>query len=144
MAADAVARAEAVAPLAGWVNNAAVFRDAWLHSRRTCSTLITANLALAVTGCPVAVRHWLDAGRGGAIVNVCSHQAARPVPGALPYAMAKAAIEGLTRARRGRLRPRRHPLQRGRAGLDPDRALDALRGRGDGARLHPLGRVGRA
>ena len=29
-AADA---AEAVAPLAGWVNNAAVFRDAWLHDR---------------------------------------------------------------------------------------------------------------
>ena len=60
--------------------------------------LITANLALAVTGCRVAVRHWLDAGRGGAIVNVSSHQAARPVRGALPYAVAKAAIEGLTRA----------------------------------------------
>ncbi len=23
--------AEEVAPLAGWVNNAAIFRDAWLH-----------------------------------------------------------------------------------------------------------------
>lgn len=38
------------------------------------------------------------AGRGGAIVNVSSHQAQRPVRGALPYATAKAAIEGLTRA----------------------------------------------
>ena len=38
VAADAVARAEAVAPLAGWVNNAAVFRDAWLHPRSRCST----------------------------------------------------------------------------------------------------------
>ena len=98
VAADAVARAEAVAPLAGWVNNAAVFRDAWLHSEDDVLALITANLALAVTGCRAAVRHWLDAGRGGAIVNVSSHQAARPVPGALPYAVAKAAIEGLTRA----------------------------------------------
>src|SRR4051812_11785969 len=34
----------------------------------------------------------------GAIVNVSWHQAQRAVPGALPYATAKAAIEGLTRA----------------------------------------------
>src|SRR5919198_406807 len=38
------------------------------------------------------------AGAGGAIVNVSSHQARRAVRGALPYATAKAAIEGLTRA----------------------------------------------
>ena len=37
-------------------------------------------------------------GVAGAIVNVSSHQAQRAVPGALPYATAKAAIEGLTRA----------------------------------------------
>jgi NAD(P)-dependent dehydrogenase (short-subunit alcohol dehydrogenase family) len=35
---------------------------------------------------------------GGAIINVSSHQAQRPVRGALPYATAKAAVEGLTRA----------------------------------------------
>ena len=35
---------------------------------------------------------------GGAIVNVSSHQAQRAVRGALPYAVAKAAVEGLTRA----------------------------------------------
>lgn len=35
---------------------------------------------------------------GGAIVNVSSHQAQRPVRGALAYATAKAATEGLTRA----------------------------------------------
>ena len=34
----------------------------------------------------------------GAIVNVSSHQAQRAVRGALPYATAKAAVEGLTRA----------------------------------------------
>jgi NAD(P)-dependent dehydrogenase (short-subunit alcohol dehydrogenase family) len=39
--------------LAGWVNNAAVFQDAWLHAAaaRDVVDLITANLALAVTGC---------------------------------------------------------------------------------------------
>jgi len=44
------------------------------------------------------VRAFLAAGTGGAIVNVSSHQAQRGVRGALPYATAKAAIEGLTRA----------------------------------------------
>jgi NAD(P)-dependent dehydrogenase (short-subunit alcohol dehydrogenase family) len=59
--------------------------------------LITANLALAVTGCATAVRRFLARGSSGAIVNVSSHQAQRP-PGALPYATAKAAIEGVTSA----------------------------------------------
>ena len=134
-----------VAPLAGWVNNAAVFRDAWLHAEDDVLDLITANLALAVTGCRVAVRHWLDAGRGGAIVNVCSHQAARPVPGALPYAVAKAAIEGLTRA---------VAVDYGPAGIRCNAvALGSIAtARSDArpelaeaiARLHPLGRVGTA
>src|SRR5690606_8340393 len=35
---------------------------------------------------------------GGAIVNVSSHQAQRPVRGSAPYATAKAATEALTRA----------------------------------------------
>src|SRR6187549_3431347 len=44
--------ASSVAPLAGWVNCAALFRDAWLHEQDVLP-LITANLALAVTGCSV-------------------------------------------------------------------------------------------
>ncbi len=60
--------------------------------------LITANLTLAVSGCHTAVNHYLAHARAGAIVNVSSHQAQRAVRGALPYATAKAAIEGLTRA----------------------------------------------
>lgn len=92
--------AERLAPLTGWVNNAAVFRDASLSSvsAREMVQLITANVALAVTGCRVAVEQFRRHGRPGAIVNVSSHQAQRPVPGALPYATAKAAVEGLTRA----------------------------------------------
>jgi NAD(P)-dependent dehydrogenase (short-subunit alcohol dehydrogenase family) len=100
VALEAAARAEAAGPLTGWVNNAAIFRDAALDSAtaQDILELITANLALAVNGCHVAVNHYLRHSRRGVIVNVSSHQAQRPVRGALPYATAKAAIEGLTRA----------------------------------------------
>jgi len=76
------------------------FHDAGLDDTSPAQILdlITANLALALTGCHVAVNHYLAHQRGGAIINVSSHQAQRPVRGALPYATAKAAIEGLTRA----------------------------------------------
>ena len=96
-AADA---AEALAPLTGWVNNAAIFRDAWLDDAgpEVVLELVVANLGMAITGCAAALRRLLRHGGGGAIVNVSSHQAQRPVRGALPYATAKAAIEGLTRA----------------------------------------------
>jgi NAD(P)-dependent dehydrogenase (short-subunit alcohol dehydrogenase family) len=132
----AAALAESVAPLAGWVNCAAVFRDAWLHADDVL-TPITANLAMAVTGCAVAVRTF--GRRGGAIVNVSSHQAARPVPGALPYATAKAAIEGLTRA---------VAVDYGSWGIRCNAvALGSIRtarlsAEEDLAALHPLGRVG--
>ena len=96
-AADA---AQAAAPLAGWVNNAAVFRDASVDSASTRELLdlINVNLALAVVGCATAVRRFLAAGTPGAIVNVTSHQARLAVPGCTPYVTAKAATEGLTRA----------------------------------------------
>jgi NAD(P)-dependent dehydrogenase (short-subunit alcohol dehydrogenase family) len=78
--------AEAAAPLADWVNNAAIFRDAWLHDVRAIELweAITLNLALAVTGCVTAVRRFLVNEGPGAIVNISSHQGQRPVPGALP------------------------------------------------------------
>jgi len=100
VASQAADAAERMGPLAGWVNNAAVFRDASLHSAPANEVLelISLNLGLAVTGCATAVRRFLAGGHPGAIVNVSSHQAQRAVPGALPYATAKAAIEGLTRA----------------------------------------------
>lgn len=92
--------AEALAPLTGWVNNAAVFRDAALdtHPAATIVELITTNLSPTVVGTAVAVRHLLAAERAGSIVTVSSHQAQRAVRGALPYATAKAAVEGLVRA----------------------------------------------
>lgn len=98
--AAAVNSAQSRAPLAGWVNNAAIFRDAELHSTPVSVVLdlIRLNLDTAVVGCATAVRAFIAAGSGGAIVNVSSHQAQRAVPGCLPYVTAKSAIEGLTRA----------------------------------------------
>jgi NAD(P)-dependent dehydrogenase (short-subunit alcohol dehydrogenase family) len=139
--------AEAAAPLAGWVNNAAVFRDASLHadSARTVLDLVAANLAPAVVGCATAVRRFLAAGSPGAIVNVSSHQAQRAVPGATPYATAKAAVEGLTRAvavEYGARGIRVNAVALGTIATDRYAAGDAT-SRTELERLHPLGRVGR-
>jgi NAD(P)-dependent dehydrogenase (short-subunit alcohol dehydrogenase family) len=141
---EAVQRASRAGTLVGWVNNAAVFRDAAVHDTPAADVLeiITANLGLAVAGSAAAVRRFLADGTPGAIVNVSSHQAQRAVPGALPYATAKAAIEGLTRAlavdyaARG---IRVNAVALGSIVTERyDNTLDAeLR------RLHPLGRVGR-
>jgi NAD(P)-dependent dehydrogenase (short-subunit alcohol dehydrogenase family) len=100
VAARAVELAASRGVLTGWVNNAAVFRDAWAHvvPGREIMELVRRNLEPALVGCAAAVRHFVATGQGGAIVNVSSHQAQRAVRGALPYATAKAAVEGLTRA----------------------------------------------
>jgi len=153
--AHAADRAQAAAPLAGWVNNAAVFRDAAVHSAsiREVLDLITANLAPAVVGSATAVRRFLAAGSGGAIVNVSSHQAQRAVPGALPYATAKAATEGLTRALAvdyGARGIRVNAVALGSITTERYEALLAEQGPQAAARieqemgrLHPVGRVGR-
>lgn len=144
----AAEEAEARAPLAGWVNNAAVFRDAPVTAPPSdVLAAVTANLSLAITGCHTAVGHYLRHGRAGAIVNVSSHQAQRPVRGALPYATAKGAVEALTRAvavdhgpdairtnavALGSIETARYEEYR-REHPEVDRQMAAL---------HPLGRVG--
>ena len=146
--------AEAAAPLAGWVNNAAVFRDASLHAGPAAVLeLIGLNLAPAVVGSATAVRRFLAAGGGGAIVNVSSHQARRAVPGALPYVVAKAATEGLTRALAVDYGPagiRVNAVALGSIDTERYRALLAAqepaaadRIRDELRQLHPVGRVGR-
>lgn len=141
--------AERAGALSGWVNNAAIFRDATMDADGAHAILdeITANLALAVTGCHTAVNHYLARSRAGAIVNVSSHQAQRPVRGALPYATAKAAVEGLTRALavdHGPSGIRTNAVALGSIGTA---RLDAYRAEHPGvdaelATLHPLGRAG--
>ncbi|MFC7361294.1 SDR family NAD(P)-dependent oxidoreductase [Nocardioides astragali] len=142
--AEAVDRAARAGTLSGWVNNAAVFRDAAVHDTPVADVLelITANLGLAVAGSAAAIRRFLADGTAGSVVNVSSHQAQRAVPGALPYATAKAAVEGLTRALAVDYAPRGIRVNAVALGSIVteryDDRLDApLR------RLHPLGRVGR-
>lgn len=154
VAAEAADRAEAAGRLAGWVNNAAVFRDASPGAGgRELVELVTLNLAPAVVGSATAVARFRAAGSGGAIVNVSSHQAQRAVRGALAYATAKAAVEGLTRALavdHGPAGIRANAVALGSittpryeahlASLGPDGAAhveEQMRS------LHPLGRVGR-
>ena len=58
--------AEEAGTLRGWVNNAAVFRDASLHAAPTREVLdlVALNLGLAVVGCATAVRRFLAVGEG--------------------------------------------------------------------------------
>jgi len=142
VAARAADLAEAEAPLTGWVNNAAMFRDAFLHDGLDDALeAIRVNIALAAIGTSTAVRRMLRAGTRGSVVNVSSHQASRPVPGTLPYATAKAAIEGLTRAAAVDYGPRRIRCNAVALGsVDTGRIDDALRAAL--GPLHPLGRVG--
>jgi NAD(P)-dependent dehydrogenase (short-subunit alcohol dehydrogenase family) len=151
---EAADRAVAAAPLRGWVNNAAVFRDAGVDTTppAVLLALIASNLAPVVTGCTTAVRRFLADGGGGAIVNVSSHQAQRPVRGALPYATAKAAVEGLTRALAVDHGPDGVRVNAVALGsIDTERYQEFLRGQGPKAAartaeqmavVHPLGRVG--
>ena len=155
VAAGAADMAEATAPLEGWVNNAVLFGDPSLHADppRRVLDLISVNLGLAVVGSATAVRRFLAAGRPGAIVNVSSHQATRPVPGGLAYATAKAAVEGLTRALAVDYGPAGIRVNAVALGsITTARYEELLRSRGpegaaeterEMARLHPLGRVGR-
>lgn len=148
--------AKSVAPLRGWVNNAAIFRDAWLHETpsREVSEMIGGNLDPVIAGCATAIRAFRDAGGGGSIVNISSHQAQRPVRGAFPYATAKAAIEGLTRALAVDYGPSGVRVNAVALGsIETERSLShvaalPLADRDDFEReirrLQPLGRMGRA
>ena len=150
-AADA---AEDAGILSGWVNNAAIFRDATLHTDAPdhIVSLISANLAPVLVGSAVAVLRFRAKRTPGAIVNVSSHQAQRAVRGALPYATAKAAIEGLTRAAAVDYGPdgiRVNAVALGSITTDRYEALldgqdpaVAGRTRSKMAEIHPLGRVG--
>jgi len=150
--------AESLGRLSGWVNNAAVFDDEFDEtSADAMLATIETNLRFAVVGTTVAVarlRSADDAGiSGGSIVNISSHQAARPVPGALGYATAKAAIEGLTRSTAveyGASGIRANALSLGTIRTERlERHLDSLaplarrRWLADLERLHPVGRIGR-
>jgi len=104
-------------------------------------------------GDSTAIRRFLAAGTGGAIVNVSSHQAQRAIRGALPYVTAKAAVEGLTRALAVDYGPRGVRVNTVALGSISTERYAAFLGRQQPATaerieeemrlLHPVGRVGR-
>lgn len=155
VAARAVAAAESLGALTGWVNNAALFQDAWLHEAggAAVAELVRRNLQPCLAGAAAAVAAFRVQGVPGSIVNISSHQAQRAVRGALPYATAKAAIEGLTRALAvdyGPWEVRVNALALGSIATERLRALEdagaAVYARVEAAvrELHPLGRAGEA
>lgn len=146
--------AERLAPLTGWVNNAAMFHDAWLHDTtiEAFGRAINANLGPSIVGCATALRRWVTRRSPGAIVNISSHQATRPVRGCAPYATSKAAIEGLTRALAVDYGPHHIRVNAVALGSIHTERFDDLLDRtpelsdhitAEMARLHPLGRIGK-
>ena len=111
--------------LAGWVNNAALFRDAALHEVASSElvALIAANLAPAVAGARAAVRAYLANG-------VAGRDRQRLLPPGAARRPRRAAVRDRQGGDRGaharagrRLRAARDPHQRRRARLDRHRAL---------------------
>jgi len=85
--------------LDGWVNNAGVIEMA--PAIDTTPANIDAHVAVNTTAvircCQAVARHWRDAGRGGAIVNIASHAGKVGYPEMLGYNLSKAAVISLTR-----------------------------------------------
>ncbi|UGS36117.1 SDR family NAD(P)-dependent oxidoreductase [Capillimicrobium parvum] len=98
MLAEAAERAEARAPLSGWVNNAGLMIRTSLHEPDPddVESLLRVNLMGYYWGCSQAVRSLLEADRAGAIVNISSTHARASFPGWAAYAACKGAINSLT------------------------------------------------
>jgi NAD(P)-dependent dehydrogenase (short-subunit alcohol dehydrogenase family) len=88
-----------LAPLGGWVNNAAIVAQHWIHKPdvEAITKLFRLNVEGVFWGCSEAVITFLEQESGGSIVNISSLQAFAAFPGWAPYAMSKAALAGLTR-----------------------------------------------
>jgi NAD(P)-dependent dehydrogenase (short-subunit alcohol dehydrogenase family) len=123
--------AQAAGTFAGWVNNAAVFRDAALHSAPTREVLdlIALNVEPAVVGSATAIRRFLAAGIArGHCQCILASSAAGGTRGS-------AIRDGQGCDRRfhsgvsGGLRPARHPGQRCRARVHYHRAIRGVPGR---------------
>lgn len=91
--------ATALAPLRGWVNNAAFVAYDPIHEPDVdkITRLFRLNIDGVYWACSEAVQTFLAQRSGGAIVNISSLQAAAAFPGWTAYAMSKAALTGLTR-----------------------------------------------
>ncbi|MDZ4763236.1 MAG: SDR family oxidoreductase [Chloroflexota bacterium] len=96
---QAADRAEQLAPLKGWVNNAGLALTGTLHEpkRDEVERLFSVNLMGVFWGSSVAVQRFLKHNTGGAIVNISSIHSTDSFPGWAAYDAAKGGIDSLTR-----------------------------------------------
>jgi NAD(P)-dependent dehydrogenase (short-subunit alcohol dehydrogenase family) len=95
-AADAAA---AAGTLTGWVNGAGIWAKTRAHdlAEEDVDRVLAVNLKGSILGCSVACARFLEAGGGGAIVNVSSIEAIAAFPDAVAYEASKGGIDALTR-----------------------------------------------
>lgn len=93
---EAARRASAIAPLRGWVNNAAIQIDSRAGELEDADlrAQINVNIVGTAWGCKAAARHITTE---GSLVNVASIHARRGFPAAFAYAATKGAILAMTR-----------------------------------------------
>ncbi|MDW5592910.1 SDR family oxidoreductase [Conexibacter stalactiti] len=96
---EAVAAAERLAPLTGWVNNAGATSQGTLHDPdpEQVRRLLSVNVEGTYWACSTAVRAFTRAGTAGAIVNISSIHGRRGAVAHAAYDTSKGAIEALTR-----------------------------------------------
>ena len=96
---EAADRAQAAAPLLGWVNNAGLALGGTLHDPKPdeVARLFSVNLMGMFWGSSVAVQRFLKQRSGGAIVNTSSIHSTAAFPGWAAYDTAKGGIDALTR-----------------------------------------------
>jgi NAD(P)-dependent dehydrogenase (short-subunit alcohol dehydrogenase family) len=150
--ARARSRATELAPLGGWVNNAAIALAGNLHEPVAAEVerVVRLNLMGYFWGCSEAIRTFVGQRSTGAIVNISSIHARSAFNGWAAYDMAKGGVNALTRyvaveygpvgIRANAIEPGaiRTPLMQGVI----DASADPIRAEHDMAALHPLGRVG--
>lgn len=88
-----------IAPLRGWVNNAAIVAMDSVHRPDPAAVrrLLEVNVEGTYWGASVAVRAFLEQRSGGSIVSISSIHGRAGFPNWASYEMSKAAIMGLTR-----------------------------------------------
>lgn len=150
--ADAAARATALAPLGGWVSNAAVIRMGTLHDPVAADVdeTIRVNLMGPFWGASQAVRTFLAQGSPGSIVTISSIHARAAFNGFAAYDVAKGGVSALTRYLASEYGPfgiRANAIEPGAIRTEMNAhaiaaAPDPAQAAREMAALAPLGRIG--
>lgn len=148
----AARRATELAPLAGWVNNAALGWRGTLHDpdKASVDAIIDVNLMSYFWGASVAVQTFMTQRSPGSIVNISSIHASSAFSGWAAYDVAKGGVNALTRyvaVEYGPVGIRANAVEPGaiRTALLQaviDGSADPAAAEQEMAALHPLGRIG--